>query len=65
VVPFISYRGPIEGKELYVKSRNKLIYKGVIEKIDINPHNQKEEIFIVSERESSYKINKKAYIKQS
>ncbi len=65
VVPFISYRGPIVGKELYVKSYRKLIYKGIIEKIDINPHNQKEEIFIISERGSSYKINKRAYIKQS
>jgi hypothetical protein len=65
VVPFISYRGPIEGKELYVKSNKKLIYKGIIEKIDINPHNQKDEIFIISERGSSYKINKNAYIKES
>jgi hypothetical protein len=62
LLPFLDYRKDITGKELYIKVKGKFILKGIITKIDINPYTLSEEIFIESARNSSYKINKKAYI---
>lgn len=61
LVRFTDYKGDISGKELWLKYK-KWIYKGIIDRIDVNPYTGNPEIFIISERGSCYKINNNAFI---
>ena len=53
----------LSGLEIWVKVKGKFVFKGVFDRIDRNPYSGDLEIFTVSERGSSYKMNKNAYIK--
>jgi hypothetical protein len=55
------YKGDISGKELWIKTE-RYRYKGIVDRIDVNPYTRNPEIFIISERGSCYKINKNAFI---
>lgn len=61
LVPFTDYKGDISGKELWIKAE-RFRYKGIIDRIDVNPYTGNSEIFIISERGSCYKMNKNAFI---
>lgn len=61
LIPFIGYKGDISGKELWIKAE-RFRYKGIIDRIDVNPYTGNPEIFIISERGSCYKINNNAFI---
>jgi hypothetical protein len=54
----------VSGNEVWIKERGskRIKYKGIIDKVDINPYSGKKEVFVVSERGSSYKLNKRLLI---
>lgn len=57
----------VAGNELWKKSfKNgirRITFKGIIEKVDINPYSGKREVFIVSDRGSSYRLKKNLYVR--
>jgi hypothetical protein len=58
----IKNKEDLVGKDLWMKGRKKFIYKGTFERVGINHHTNSEEIFIASERGSSYKICDRVYL---
>ncbi len=52
----------VPGNEVWIKNHKKFEFKGIIEKVDVNPYTERIEVFVANKRGSCYKRNKNLYI---